>query len=157
MLAVAAALVFGFSLWRTVSAVLESEGSVPLDGAVHQVDLPAGEHTLFVPENSDATCDITDAAGEPIAQRNPLGSINRSKGSDTWVAAKLFTTDAETVSVRCQGDVRDVPVEIGPEIQIGSFVGGIALTVIAPLLLGFAAIIWLVVLIILMARGAPRR
>lgn len=151
------AIGIGLFVW-TLKGFLETDATVPADGAAHAVLLEPGEEKmLWVHEYDAARCSLVDrATGEEVTYSPVTGSFTRSSGgSGEWVGDRLFDSGSGQLEVTC--DRSGGPAQIGPAPEIGTFVGGIFATILAPVLLGAVGLIVLIVTGVKFANGAPRK
>lgn len=151
------AIGIGLFVW-TLKGFLETDATVPADGRQHAVSVGTdGDRMLWVHPFDRADCTIADrATGQEVTYSPVTGSFTRSSGSSgEWVADRRFDPGSGDLIVMCTP--KGGPVEIGPAPEIGTFVGGIFATILAPVLLGAAGLIVLIVTGVKFANGAPRR
>ena len=152
VLLLAAAASFVWFLFLAVDDFGDVEARVPADGAVHQVSVsPEEDKFLWVRENDAADCLVRDQARDVAVVLGPL-SATYVRGS--WVADSRFSSGSGSLAVTCASS--GGPAEIGPAVDVPSFVTSLLLAILLPLALGFAGVVVLVVTGILWA-VRPRR
>ena len=119
--------------------LLTTDASVPVDGEGHRVSVPTdGDRLLWADtEAQRPQCTVTDReSGREIPLETPHGDFERNEQT----AVRSFDSGSGDLDITCDGDP-DTEVEIGPAPSIRSFVGGILAAVLAPLLLGGAGFV----------------
>jgi hypothetical protein len=156
-LLVAAVAVFVVVLVRTVSGFVAVDATVPADDRPHEVTWSGTERRMvWVRERDDASCTFTDPrTGAEVPQSPTLASYSKTTGSTSWVGLQTFAGTAGAVRVVC--DAASGPVQVGPAPSIRGFGGGIAVAVLALVLLGLAGLVVLVVTGVLFVSRPPRR
>lgn len=151
VLLVLAPVVFGVGLFLTLRPLAQEDAVVRADGQPHLVELPAREErALFVDRPVVGTaCQVVDGAGNQVDLRPVGGDFTFNE----WTATDRFDTADGDLTITCTGDGR---VRVGALPSIGGFAGGLAVAILAPLLLGLTGLVMLVVTGILYATGAPR-
>ena len=141
---------FGWFLYRSIEGFADVEARVPADGAAHQITVtPDDEKFLWVREDSGTECQVLDRGGTVAVTIRPVkGSYTRS----TWVAAGRFDSGTGHLTVTCSAG----PAEIGPEVDVASFVINLLLAIGLPLLLGGAGLAVIVVTGVLWALRPKR-
>lgn len=140
----------------TLRGFLDVDANVAAgDGIPHQVGVSEGEKFLWVRPGSGQQCQVRDATGRVLTQGPVVATFEKSASEGDWVAANRFTTDSSSLIVTCQQGLG--PIQVGPAIDFGGFFGGIAATVLVPLLLGGLGLLALIITTVLFATGAPRR
>ncbi len=151
-------VVVGVALFAwTLLGFLSTDATVQADGTAHvvQLDDPDKGRMIWWPAGQTADCRIVDmVTGEEVEVSPPGASFDKSDGSGSWRGAGVFDPGSGTLEVTCS--TTGGPIQIGPSPQAASFVGGILATVLAPLLLGGAGLIVLLVTTIRYVRGEPR-
>lgn len=123
--------------------LLTTDASVPADGESHRVSVPTdGDRLLWVDTLAPRPqCVVTDReSGREI----PLGATNGDFERNEQTAVRSFDSGSGDLDITCEGEP-GTEVEIGPAPSIASFVGGILAAVLAPLLLGGAGFVVLLV------------
>ncbi len=138
------------------SGFLSVEARVPADGVAHEVTVDTdGDRYLWEPENGSAACALTDVrTGDAVTLDRVDGTVTRSINGDAWRAAASFDPGSGRLSVTCSAD--QGPAEIGPALDVGSFVVRIVLAVVVPLLLIGLGLAVLIGTAILWATRPPR-
>lgn len=146
----------GIFVW-TIKGFLDVDTTVPADGRAHLVLLEPGEQKmLWVHEYDAARCSIVDrATGTGVGYSPVTGTFTRSTGGAEWVGDRRFDSGSGQLEVTC--DRSGGPAQIGAVPRIGTFVGGVFATILAPLLLGAIGLVVLIVTGVKYAAGAPRR
>ena len=152
VLFVGALATFIVLLIATVSNAHETEGWAAVDGREHVVTLGSQDtHTVLVDQRAaNPNCSVTESDGTPIELRPFGASFTRSSGDGDFRAAWNFDNATGEVLIRCQpaGPGPTTRVMIGPEIELGAFVGGIFATVLIPMALGTFGLLALIILIV---------
>jgi hypothetical protein len=121
------------------------------DGPV-QVDLPAGEErAIFTDGVGGSQCRASDGDGE-LELRGVTGDFTYNE----WTAIHRFDTGDGDVTLECRSEFGDDRYRVAQLPSTGGFVAGIVIGVVAPLLLGGVGLIWMLILVVLAATGAPR-
>lgn len=161
-----AAVASGIALFVwTLSSFLSTDGTVPLDGRAHVLEVDHHDDLMLWSDDGAVTpsCVVRDAGtGTELAQRSPTGSFSKSSGSGSWEGFAIVDGGAGQVEITCAGDptasTSSTSIEIGPAPSLGSFGLGLAATILVPLLLGGLGIVVLLVTGILWStRAATRR
>ena len=155
VLLLAAAATFVWFLFLAIDEFGDVEARVPADGAAHQVTVaPDEDKFLWVREYDVADCVISDQTRGVFVEVRPVSATYRRGGSSGWVADGRFDGGSGRLEVTCA--TSGGPAEIGPAVDVSSFVTSLLLAILLPLTLGFAGVIVLVVTGILWA-VRPRR
>ncbi len=139
-------------------------GEVAADGEPHAVSLPTTHRAmLMVPtlgNKDDWTCRLTDAEGGPVPTSTGGGTVSFSSESAGWQSLLMFdpadvgSGTTVTVHVACRTSDVDVEGNGGTVLlvrapEVGALVVRIGLMVGGPLVLGGAAFVWLIALVVL--------
>ena len=161
VLVVAAVVVFVVMLVSTVGAVTQVDARVPVDGEPHRVTVPVdGDRMLYAEmDTGEVPCRITDTDGREIVQSDYWGDVTLERDGRTWSALTTFDPGDGEIVVTCteQPDWRSSTVLVSPSVEFPDMVAAIAGTVVAPMALGGAGVLWGVVLVVLVVtrRTAP--
>jgi hypothetical protein len=158
----ALAMVVGAGAFLTLVGTVDTRyGEVRPDGEPHAVVVPTGQRVaVMVPADgnrTDWTCRVADSEGRPVPTTDPSGTLTLGGGeSSSWESLATFALsdvdDAEevTVYVACRTTAEtDGSVLVAKAPRGGVMVAIIAIMVLGPILLGGAAVLWLVVLTVL--------
>ena len=158
---VLAGIAIGAGLFvATLKGFLDTEATVPADGRPHAVSVGTdGDRMLWghdgVPDRAD--CLIRDRATARNVVPAPVGgSFSRSDSSGDWVGLLRFDPGSGRLEVTCTRAAGG-EFQIGAAPDIGTYVGGIFATVLAPLVLGGIGLVVLIVTGVLFATGGPRK
>ena len=119
--------------------IMTTDASVPVDGDSHRVSVPTdGDRMIWADTRAQRPqCKVTDReSGQEIPLEPTSGNFERNEQT----AVRSFDSGSGDLDVTCEGDPATA-VEIGPAPGIPSFVGGILAAVLAPLLLGGAGFV----------------
>ena len=119
--------------------LLTTDASVPVDGESHRVSVPTdGDRLLWADARAQRPhCTVTDReSGREIPLEGTTGDFERNGQA----AVRSFDSGSGDLDIACEGDP-GTEVEIGPAPSIPSFVGGVLAAVLAPLLLGGAGFV----------------
>jgi hypothetical protein len=149
------ALGIGMFVW-TLRGFMQTDATVPADGRAHSISVGTDrDRVLWVRPLDPADCTIVDlATGREVTFTGVAGTFTRSHGSGEWRAGEQFDPGSGELSVRCARS--GGPAEIGPAPKIGSFVAGILLTILVPVVLGLLGLVVLIVTGVRFASGGPR-
>ncbi|MBC9732272.1 hypothetical protein [Nocardioides marmotae] len=164
-----AAVAAGVALFvSTLSAFLETDATVPADGAPHTVTVPTDrDRVLWLDPDEAVRCQVVDGAtGRPVVM-SPVGAdLQKSDGDGEWRAAARFHPGSGDLEVTCTdgaGDGTDTgtgidtgEAQVGPAPSVGGFIGSIVLAITVPLVLGLAGLVVLLVTVVRWATGRPR-
>ena len=153
VLLVLAPLVFVGALFSVLRPLTQEDAVFVADGQAHTVDLPAGEErALFYEDLSDASCTGVGANGDPIDLRPITGEFTYNE----WTAVGRFDTGDGAVTFTCQSAEGDEEVRIAQLPSTGTFIAGLLVGLIVPLVLGLIGIVILIVTGVLWATRPPR-
>jgi hypothetical protein len=141
----------------TLSGVFDIEDTVAADGLPHRISLSGTEERMLWGRPQASTdCAVVDTAtGTDVARSPVAGSLDKHDGSGSWTGVSNFRPGSGDLEITCQA--AGGPVQVGPATTVGSFVGKVLATVLAPLALGGFGFVTLLVTGILFATGEPRR
>jgi hypothetical protein len=134
----------GLFIW-TLSGFLDTDATISADGQPHHVTVGTSEdRMLWLEDGFGQECAIVDQRSGAQIRLHPVSAdYTRSDSSGDWSGFARFDPGSGDLEVTCTAS--DGAVLIGPAPQIGSFVGGILATIFAPLLLGLAGLVVLIV------------
>ena len=148
VLLLAAVAAFVWFLVRAIDGFGDVEASIPANGAAHQVTVaPEEEKFLWVREYDVADCQIRDQGRGVAVEVRPVSATYKRGGS--WVADARFDGGSGRLEVACA--TSGGPAEIGPAVDVPSFVTSLLLAILLPLALGLAGVVVLIVTGILWA------
>ncbi|GAA1914377.1 hypothetical protein [Nocardioides marmoribigeumensis] len=143
-------------------------GEVRPDGEPHAISVPTAHRVVvMVPtlgNTGDWTCRVTDSQGRAVTTSDPSGTFTLGGGEASgWQSLLTFDpadvdgvgdTSKVRVYVACRTSGVDIDGNSGTVLvakapQSGTLVALVALMVLGPILLGGAALVWLVVLVVL--------
>jgi hypothetical protein len=117
------------------------------------VSVTAGEErALFTPQGSSATCSVTDGSGTDLRLRGVSGEFTVNE----WQAVARFDTGDGDLTVTCDGGGMTGEVRIGQLPSGGTFVAGLLVGILVPIVLGGAGLVVLIVTAVLYASRPPR-
>ena len=145
----------------TMHEVSTRYGEVLADGEPHSVSLPTGDRAMVMVPTSgnrdDWDCRVTDDQGLALSTTDKGGNVSFGNEASSWESLLTFDpADAgdgstATVVVACRNvegvSGRSVLVTKAP--MASAVVARIAVMVLGPLVLGGAALTWLVLLVVL--------
>ena len=142
-LLLAAGAAFVWFLFRAWDGFADVEAHVPSDGVAHQVTVsPDGEKFFWAQEYDAADCDVRDLGRRAVVDLRPInGTYNRSAGNyheGVWFAEARFDGGSGRLEVTCA--TTGGPAEIGPAVDVVSFVTSLLLAILLPLALGGAGL-----------------
>jgi hypothetical protein len=139
-------------------------GEVRADGEPHAISIPTKDRAmLMIPSlmsSRDAwTCKVTDSRGAALPTRTG-GTVSFSDESEGWQSLLTFdpadagTGRTVTVYVACRTSDVDIDGAAGnvlviKEPRVGAIVARVLALILGPLILGGAAFIWFIVLVVL--------
>lgn len=145
------------------SVSTDDDTVVRVDGRAHHVSLPdTGTGYLWNGFDAAPRCTVTDeATGSPLAVRPVHGTVTKSDDDDGLGAFGRFDAGSGRVVVTCfpaPGSTGMLDsITVGPDPHIGRSVALIMLTIFAPMALGLAGVVVLIVMTVLWATRPPRR
>ncbi len=151
-LLVLAPIVFGAALFLTLRPLAQEDAVLAADGSPHQVELPRGEERGLFAEDLATSCVVVDGSGAAVDLRPTGGDFTWNE----WTAVGRFSTADGDLTFTCTGASAASQVRIGELPSTGGLLGGIAATILLPLLLGLTGLVVLIVTAVLWATGAPR-
>jgi len=157
LLAVAAVLVVT-AFVTTLGPLGEQDAVVPADGSPQTVELDDdGTRLLMAAEGEQApTCEATDARGGSVEVVRPSAGYSFGNGRDSWSGFGLVEPGGDTLELTCSSSAPGATeVRVGPAPSGEGFVG-LAVMLVAGVALAFLGVVLLVLLIVLVATGAPR-
>lgn len=153
-LLVLAAGTFVAGLVLALGPLFKQDAVIAADGESHRVMLSdRTDRGLFVREGTELPpCEVMDSNGVVTPLDPPMGTFT----SNGWRAVVIF--DARTVQVDVTCQVADgVEVRVGAVPSMRSFVMGILIGVLGPLVLGLLGALTLIITGVLWVKRAPRR
>lgn len=155
VLIVLAPVIFVGSLFTVLRPLMQEDAVFAVSDSPVQVDLPAGEErALFSTNGFSAACSAVDGTGREVEFRGVTGEFSYNE----WTAVSRFDTGDGNLTFDCVDTTGG-----GEEIRIaqlpsaGTFVAGIVIGIVAPLVLGLIGLLMLIVTAVLYATGAPRQ
>jgi hypothetical protein len=149
LLVVSGVLFAGMLIW-TVSDVTQVDARVPVDGEAHTVQVPTeGDRMLFADTTADRRpCVITDADGDIIEQRDVFGDFTMTRDGREWSGLTRFDPGDGNVTIACPAGPASAPGEVlvTPAHDIVGLVVRILGTILVPMLLGGAGLLWAIIL-----------
>jgi len=144
-LLLAAIPAFVWFLIRAIDGFADIEAHVPADGAAHQISVTADEEKfLWAHENDETDCQIRDLVrGTALTVHALGGTYTRSDSSEAWVAEGRFDSGSGRLAVTCS--TSGGAAEIGPAVDVFSFVVTLLLAIGLPFLFGGAGVAVIVV------------
>lgn len=117
------------------------------DGQGLEQDLGGGRHAT--------SCTVVDTgSGRPV-RLDPTSGWGRQDEDGVWVGVARFDSGSGRLELTCT-DAGD-QVQLATSPQVGRFLGGLAATLIVPLVLAGLGVVALLVTTVLVATGGPRR
>ena len=152
-LLVLAPIVFVGALFTVLRPLSQEDAVFAARDSPVQLDLAAGEErALFTDSGASADCSAVDGSGEAVAFRPVTGEFTYNE----WTAVARFDTGDGQVTITCAELAPGSELRIAQLPSTGSFVAGIVIGIVAPLLLGGIGLLVLIVTGVLYAKGAPR-
>lgn len=152
VLLVLAPLVFVGALFSVLRPLTQEDAVFAADGQPHQVSVDAdAERALFSEDGSPVSCSATDGSGEEIEFRNVTGEFTINE----WQALGRFDTGDGELTFTCE-NASGSDVRIAQLPSTATFVVGLLVGLIVPLVLGLAGIVILIVTGVLFATRPPR-
>jgi hypothetical protein len=153
VLLVLAPVVFLGAIFTVLRPLTQEDAVFRVDETPMQVDLPAGEErAIFYEGASLAQCNATDGSGAPIEFRSVTGEFTLNE----WTAAARFDTGDGNVTFSCNSESGSDEVRIAQLPSTTTFVAGLLVGILVPLLSGLVGLIILIVTGILWATRPPR-
>lgn len=153
-LIVLAPLIFVGALFTVLRPLTQEDAVFSASDSPVRVELPAGEErALFSSDAVGADCTATDGSGEEIEFRSVTGDFTYNE----WTAVSRFDTGDGDLTFDCTSPFGDSELRIAQLPSTGTFVAGIVIGVVAPLVLGLIGLLMLIVTGVLYATGAPRK
>lgn len=147
-LLVLAGVVFVGGLFLVLRPLSQEDAIVAAGEGPVTLDVPAGEErAIYRRDGEPVTCTVTDADGEEQEVRGVSGSFTYNE----WTADRRFDTGAGDVVVECTSSVEGAEARIAQLPSTATFVVGLLVAVLGPIVLGFAGLVTLVVTGILYA------
>ena len=135
--------------------IMTTDASLPVDGARHRVSVPTdGDRMLWADaEGQRPECTVVDrGTGEEIGLEPTNGDFERNDQK----AINRFDPGSGDLDITCEGDTGST-VDVGPSPSVAGLVGGILAAVLAPLLLGGAGFVVVLVTGVLWSTRPPRQ
>lgn len=155
LLLVAAVAVFVIGLITTIGSVEIPDQRFAADGAPLTAEVTAGETQGIWVRGEDLSgfvnCAVTQG-GAPVEVSTPGVDFT----VNSWTLASEFEPSSNSVEVSCVAANPSLELAVGDTADGGQFALGLVATIIAPLVLGGIAVIWLIVLGILFATRPKR-
>ena len=153
VLLVLAPVIFLGALFTVLRPLTQEDAVFRADGQEHQVSVDAGEErALFSEDGRAVQCVATTGGGTDVQFRGVNGDFTFNE----WQAVARFDTADGDLTFTCDGVSGSERVRIAQLPSTTTFIAGILVGVIGPLILGLVAIVMLVITGILWATGAPR-
>ncbi len=155
MVVLAAALVIGCIVlsingFTQVEATVRGDGD-PVTVAVDTDTDTDTDYLVWRHAGDDVSCTIVDADGTALDTAD-LGTTSYARGS--WEGLSTFDPTGASVEITCADGTGDI--QVGEKPHVETLVGGVLLGLVAPILLGAAGLVLLLVLAILWATGERR-
>jgi hypothetical protein len=149
-------LAFGLfvgTLILTFGTFLRADATFAAGETPVEVDLPAGtERALYANTGFSVDCTATDGTGTEVEFRPVAGEFTFNQ----WTAVSRFDTGDGHLTFDCVETSPGSQVRIGDLPSAGSFVAGLVVGILVPLVLGLIGLVILIVTSIRWASGAPR-
>jgi hypothetical protein len=153
VLLVLAPLVFVGALFTILRPLTQEDAVFRADQTPITVELPANEErALFLENTGPATCEAADGTGAPLDLRPVNGTFNYND----WTADARFDTGDGDVTFSCTGETGAEQVRIAQLPSTGTFIAGLLVGLVVPLVLGLTGMVILIVTGILWATRPPR-
>jgi hypothetical protein len=147
-----APVVFVGALYTVLRPLTKEDAVFPADGTSHEVSVEANaERALFSEDGSPVSCSATDGTGEQIEFRTVTGEFT----INDWQALGRFDTGDGNLTFTCE-DGSDSDVRIAQLPSTATFVVGLLVGIIVPMILGLIGIVILIVVGVLWATRPPR-
>ncbi len=148
-----APIIFVGALFSVLRPLTQEDAVFGVDETPVQVDLPAHEErAVFFEDLSGGQCNAVDGTGAAIDFRSVTGDFTYNE----WTAAARFDTGDGDVTFTCQGATGSEQVRIAQLPSTGTFVAGLLVGVLAPIILGLVGLLILVITGVLWATRPPR-
>jgi hypothetical protein len=145
--------VFLGAIFTVLRPLTQEDAVFRVDETPVQVDLPAGEErAIFYGGPSSAQCNATDGSGAQIDFRSVTGEFTFNE----WTAAARFDTGDGDVTFSCRSEFGSEEVRIAQLPSTTTFVAGLLVGILVPLLFGLVGLIILIVTGIMWATRPPR-
>jgi len=141
----------------TIKGFTETDATVEADGQAHRISVGTdGERMTWIRDLVPSDCSIIDTeTGEEVGYTgSPDATFEKTSDGHEWLGDRTFDPGSGELEVTCAES--GGPIQIGPAPGFGEFLGGIALAIILPFLVGGLGFVLLVVITILYATGRPR-
>lgn len=148
-----APVVFAGTLFTVLGPLFREDGVVPADGEAHVVEVAGGERrALFTSGGATVDCSVVDGSGADLA----LSGVGGEFTVNEWQAVATFPTGDGTLTLTCDGAGPVGDVRVGELPSTAVLVGGLAVGILVPLVLGTLGLVVLVVTGVRWATRPPR-
>jgi hypothetical protein len=153
VLLVLAPLVFVGALFSVLRPLTQEDAVFRADETPITVELPANEErAVFNDPSEPADCTAVDGSGQEIEFRSVTGEFTYNE----WTAVGRFDTGDGEVTFECGGTSPASEIRIAQLPSTGTFIAGLLVGLIVPLVLGLVGIVILIVTGVLWATRPPR-
>ncbi len=138
----------------TVSDVATIDARVPIDGEPHSYTVPASSDRMLLadPAVVGQPCVVRDSEGTTIEQEPLLGEFTMTRDGRQWSGLTRFDPGDGRIVVTCPrsgAPTTSEEVVIAKAVDVGSFVARIFGTILIPMVIGGAGLLWGIVLVVL--------
>jgi hypothetical protein len=142
---------------QAVRGFIETDATIQPDGQTHSIVVDTDQDRMvWIDPFEQPVCTIVDAETGTEVEQEGIGNTEytKSSGGREWTGDTTFDPGSGRLEVTC--DASGGPIQIGPTVELGAFVGGLVAGILIPLALGGSGFVLLIVIGVLYATGRPR-
>lgn len=158
LMVVSVAVFAGMLVW-TIQDVAQVDARVPVDGEPHVVTVPTDGDRMLFASSGELPCLIRTSDGREVEQRDVFGDFTMTRDGREWSGLTRFDPDDGRLVVSCRRDpsLPGTEVLITPAVGVGGFVGRVLGTIVVPMILGGAGMLWAIILgVLILTRRTVR-